>query len=189
MPSLPILPCLAATDGVKHRVSSALVEGFSQWWQMPLLIAALVAVTAWVAWMYRRDAAELPRGVGLLLLGLRLGALATLAAAYLDLERIAEHEVVLPSRGAIVVDARASMTLPEGRDPGAEAAAGVAPTRSTRAVEVLERGGVLAALAPTHEVSVWRFDADAESLAVLPRTAEEAPVAAADIATGEPEAG
>jgi hypothetical protein len=46
MPSLPILPCLAATDGVKHRVSSALVEGFSQWWQMPLLIAALVAVTA-----------------------------------------------------------------------------------------------------------------------------------------------
>ena len=115
MPSLPILPCLAATDGVKHRVSSALVEGFSQWWQMPLLIAALVAVTAWVAWMYRRDAAELPRGVGLLLLGLRLGALATLAAAYLDLERIAEHEVVFPSRVAIVVDASASMTLPEGR--------------------------------------------------------------------------
>jgi hypothetical protein len=171
MPSLPILPCLAATDGVKHRVSSALVEGFSQWWQMPLLIAVLVAVTAWVAWMYRRDAAELPRGVGLLLLGLRLGALATLAAAYLDLERIAEHEVVFPSRVAIVVDASASMTLPEGLDPGVEAAGGVAPTRSARAVEVLERGGVLAALAPTHEVSVWRFDADAESLAVLPRTA------------------
>ena len=188
MPSLPILPCLAATDGVKHRVSSALVEGFSQWWQMPLLIAVLVAVTAWVAWMYRRDAAELPRGIGLLLLGLRLGALATLAAAYLDLERIAEHEVVFPSRVAIVVDASASMTLPEGLEPGAEAA-GVAPSRSARAVEVLERGGVLAALAPTHEVSVWRFDADAESLAVLPRTAEEAPVAAAEIATGEPEAG
>lgn len=51
MSPFPILPCLAVTDGVKHRVSSALVEGFSQWWQMPLLIAALVAVTAWVAWM------------------------------------------------------------------------------------------------------------------------------------------
>ena len=188
MPPLPIIPCLAATDGVKHRVSSALVESFSQWWQMPLLIAAIVVVTAWVVWMYRRDAAELPRGVGLILLGLRLGALATLAAAYLDLERIAEHEVVFPSRVAVVVDASASMTLPEGLEPGAEAAAGVSPTRSTRAVEVLERGGVLAALAPTHEVSVWRFDADAESLAVLPRTAADAPAPAPETA-GAPEEG
>jgi hypothetical protein len=188
MSPFPILPCLAVTDGVKHRVSSALVEGFSQWWQMPLLIAALVAVTAWVAWMYRRDAAELPRGVGLVLLGLRLGALATLAAAYLDLERIAEHEVVFPSRVAVVVDASASMTLPEGLDAGADAAAGVAPTRSTRAVEVLERGGVLAALAPTHEVSVWRFDADAESLTVLPRTSEDAPAPVPESAVAPEEA-
>ena len=33
---------------------------------------------------------------------------------------------------------------------------------------MLERGGLLAALAPTHEVSIWRFDADAEPLVVLP---------------------
>ena len=51
MPTLPNVLCLAATDVVKHRVSSALVEGFSQWWQMPLLVAVLVTVTAWVAWM------------------------------------------------------------------------------------------------------------------------------------------
>ena len=173
MPTLPNVLCLAATDVVKHRVSSALLEGFSQWWQMPLLVAVLVAVMAWVAWMYRRDAAELPRGIGLFLLGLRLGALATLAAAYLDLERIAEHEVVFPSRVAVVVDASASMTLPEGLDAGVAVADAVPSTRSTRAVEVLERGGMLAALAPTHEVSLWRFDADAESLTVLPRGPEE----------------
>ena len=173
MPSLPNVLCLAATDVVKHRVSSALLEGFSQWWQMPLLVAVLVAVTAWVAWMYRRDAAELPRGIGLLLLGLRLGALATLAAAYFDLERIAEHEVVFPSRVAVVVDASASMTLPEGLDAGVAVTDAVPSTRSTRAVEVLQRGGMLAALAPTHEVSLWRFDADAESLTVLPRSTEE----------------
>lgn len=189
MPPFPIAPCLAATDAVKHRVSSALVEGFSQWWQMPLLIAALVAVTAWVAWMYRRDAAELPRGVGLLLLGLRLGALATLAAAYLDLERIAEHEVVFPSRVAVVVDASASMTLPEGIDAGTDGDGGAAPTRSMRAVDVLERGGVLSALAPTHEVSVWRFDADAESLTVLPRTAVDAEAPKTDVSSGPPEEG
>jgi len=181
MPSLPNALCLAATGVVKHRVSSALVEGFSQWWQMPLLVAALIAVTAWVAWMYRRDAAELPRGTGLLLLGLRLGALATLAAAYLDFERIAEHEVVFPSRVAVIVDASASMTLPEGPDPAAAGADAVPPSRSARAVEVLEAGGMLAALAPTHEVSLWRFDADAESLAVLPRTVESGSTAGAGL--------
>jgi len=180
MPPLPIIPCLAATDAVKHRVASALVDGFSQWWQMPLLVMGILAVAAWVVWMYRRDAAELPRGIGLLLLGLRLGALATLAAAYLDLERIAEHEVVFPSRVAVVVDASASMTLPEGLDPAADPSEPVVATRATRAVEVLERGGVLAALAPTHEVSVWRFDADAESLAVLPRDIGDAQAAAVD---------
>ena len=57
MPPLPI----AAADVVQHRLSSALLEGFSQWWQMPLLVAALAAVAAGVVWMYRRDAVELPR--------------------------------------------------------------------------------------------------------------------------------
>ena len=33
---------------------------------------------------------------------------------------------------------------------------------------MLREGGLLAALAPRHEVSVWRFDADAEPLVVLP---------------------
>ena len=78
---------LASSESVQHRITSGLVEGFSQWWQMPALVLALAALTAFVLWMYRRDAAELPRGVGLLLAALRLGALAALAAAYLDFER------------------------------------------------------------------------------------------------------
>ncbi len=185
MPLLPITLPLAATEVIKHRISSALVEGFSQWWQMPLLVTGLVGIAAWMAWMYRKDAAELPRGVGVLLACLRLGALAALAAAYLDFERTAEHEVVFPSRVAVVVDASASMSLPDSLDSPASAAmppvappdggtvgstagVGVSGSRSARAVELLERGGLLAALAQRHEVSVWRFDADAESLAVLP---------------------
>jgi hypothetical protein len=43
-----------------------------------------------------------------------------------------------------------------------------ADTRSQRAIHVLREGGLLAALAPRHEVSLWRFDADAEPLVVLP---------------------
>ena len=195
MPPLSFTLPLAATEVIKHRISSALVEGFSQWWQMPLLVTGLLAIAAWMAWMVRKDAAELPRGLGPLLALLRLGALAALAAAYLDLERTAEHEVVFPSRVAVVVDSSASMTLPDNLDAPAPppslpdarpetGAAGVAASqsRSERAVDLLERDGLLAALAGRHEVSVWRFDADAESLVVLP-------TAAAAVSRTEPPAG
>lgn len=178
----------AAADVVQHRLSSALVEGFSQWWQMPLLVAALAAVAAWVVWMYRRDAVELPRGVGLLLAAARLGALAALAAALFDLERIAEQEVVFPSRVAVLCDSSASMTLPDSVDgePGtAPAADGIAPgSRAARAIEVLDGGGLLAALAPRHEVSVWRFDADAEPITLLPRAGAAPPAPGAAGADG-----
>ena len=184
---LPSSLCLfASSERVQHRITSGLIDGFSQWWQMPALVLALAAIGLFVLWMYRRDAAELPRGVGLVLAALRLGALAAVAAAYLDFERTAEHEIVFPSRVAVLVDSSASMTLRD--EPSAESQAGnaaepadrtqsdpagdeQADTRSQRAVEVLRKGGLLAALAPRHEVSVWRFDADAEPLAVLPTEA------------------
>ena len=179
----PILPPLVATtEQVHHRITSAVVEGFSQWWQMPLFVAALAALAAFVIWMYRRDAAELPRGVGAVLAALRLGAFAALAAAYLDFERTAEHEVLFPSRVAVLVDTSASMTIDDGLAP----AAGGDASRATRAIQALEAGGLLDALGETHEVSLWRFDADAEPLAVLP--ARRDPVPVGDPAVGEPSA-
>jgi hypothetical protein len=111
-PPLPMPPCLlASSERVQHRITSGLIDGFSQWWQMPALVLGLASVAVFVIWMYRRDAAELPRGMGLVLAALRLGALAALAAAYLDFERTAEHEIVFPSRVAVLVDSSASMTL------------------------------------------------------------------------------
>jgi hypothetical protein len=185
-PSPPLLPfLLASSERVQHRITSGLIEGFSQWWQMPALVLALAAIGLFVLWMYRRDAAELPRGVGLVLAALRLGALAAVAAAYLDFERTAEHEIVFPSRVAVLVDSSASMTLRD--EPVADSQSGdQADTRSQRAVAVLREGGLLAALAPRHEVSVWRFDADAEPLAVLPTEAGAA--ASASVAAAPAEA-
>ena len=181
------LPLVATTEQVHHRITSAVVDGFSQWWQMPLLVAALAALAAFAIWMIRRDAAELPRGVAVLLAALRLGALAALAAAYLDFERTAEHEVLFPSRVAVLVDTSASMTIDDGR----AAADGADASRAARALGALEAGGLLAALGDTHEVSLWRFDADAEPLAVLPaRPGAEAAgrdsTAAAEEAAQEP---
>ena len=63
------LPLVATTEQVHHRITSAVVDGFSQWWQMPLLVAAFAALAAFAIWMVRRDAAELPRGVAVLELG------------------------------------------------------------------------------------------------------------------------
>jgi hypothetical protein len=169
---------LASSERVQHRITSGLIDGFSQWWQMPALVLAFAAIAAFVLWMYRRDAAELPRGVGIALAALRLGAVAAVAAAYLDFERTAEHEIVFPSRVAVLVDSSASMTLrdePAGDHEAASADDQQAGTRSTRAVDVLREGGLLAALAPRHEVSVWRFDADAEPLAILPTAATATP--------------
>jgi hypothetical protein len=202
--SLSPLPLLAATEQVHHRITSTLVEGFAQWWQMPLLVAALAAIVAFVLWVYRRDAAELPRGGGALLAVLRLGALAALVAAYLDFERTAEHEVLFPSRVALLVDTSASMTIDDGQAPadhgqaptddgdapaddgkaaatgadGGAATPSVDGSRAGRALAALDAGGLLAALGTTHDVSVWRFDADAEPLAVVAAGAVSPPAAA-----------
>ncbi len=165
-----LLPCLfAATESVQHRLTSGLVDGFTEWWQMPALIGVVAAVVAFAVWMIRRDAAELSPGISILLAVLRLGAVAALVAAYLDLERRTEHELVSPSRVAVLIDSSASMTLTDEAAVASEAADGM--SRADEAIAILSAGGLLDALAPRHEVSLWRFDADAEPLAVRPLNA------------------
>ncbi|MFM7035683.1 MAG: hypothetical protein ACKOYJ_10990, partial [Planctomycetia bacterium] len=149
-------PCLlASAESVQHRITSGLVDGFSQWWQMPALVLAVAGIGAFVLWMIRRDAAELPRGVAVLLAALRLGAVAALVVAYLDLERTSEHEIISPSRVAVLVDSSASMTLADERrqQEGAvvEQAEDGAASRSQQAIDLLVDGGLLDALAPRHE--------------------------------------
>lgn len=150
---------------VDHRLTSRLLDGFDAWWQPPAAIAGVVALVAFVVWMARRDGAELPAAVSGLLALLRLSAVAAVLVAILDFERIAEHEIVLPSRTVVLVDSSASMSLPE-------TAAADAPSRGGRALDLLD-GGLLEALGERHEVSIWRFDADAEPLTLLPSGGSE----------------
>jgi hypothetical protein len=152
-------PILIAAADVRHRVESRLLESFDDWWQMPAVVLAAAAVAALVVWFYRRDAVELRPALAAVLAGCRLAALAAVAAAVFDVERIAEHEIVLPSRVAVVVDTSASMSLP---------AADAGESRSRRATGLLLEDGLLAALRRRHEVDVWRFDADVEPVTRLP---------------------
>jgi len=145
--------------GVRHRIASQLLDGLSQWWQMPALLLGGLAVVAFVIWTYRRDAVDCPRPVRVGLALLRLGAFAALAVAALDFERTSEREIVQPSRVAVLVDASASMTLTDDREP----------TRLIQALDLLESSGLLEELRARHEVALWRFDAAAERIAVVPQ--------------------
>jgi len=195
---------LAATSAIRERIESVRLESFAQWWELPLAIGVGCGVLAYVAWLYRRDAAELPRATGLVLATLRLTAFACLAAAWLDIERTRERELVFPSRVAVVVDTSASMSIIDppaaadaadsaGEEAGASPPADGGPSppapvsRAGLALELL-RGdaagradgrGLLDRLREVHEVSLWRFDAETEPLVVLPRkgdTPEESPI-------------
>jgi hypothetical protein len=163
---LPPPGLLAVTESVEHRITSGLLEGFTEWWQMPALVGVVAGLVAFAAWMIRRDAAELPRGVAVLLAMLRIGAVGALVAAYLDLERRTEHELVSPSRVAVLIDSSASMTLSDEEIESGNARN--AASRADEALAILSSGGLLDALTARHEVSLWRFDADAEPLAVRP---------------------
>ena len=113
MPPTPPSPCclLAATESVRHRVTSGLIEGFSQWWQMPALVLAIAVLTSFIVWMYRRDAAELPRGVGIVLAALRLAWDAFARAVSSELYEATRRASTGDVRGTYAVQAASNGTL------------------------------------------------------------------------------
>jgi hypothetical protein len=165
MPAITPMPSPTAAESVvQYRVTSRLLEGFAEWWQPPAAVAATAGIILYVVWLYRRDAAVLPRPLAAMLAFLRLAALSAVAAALLDVERIAEHEILLPSRVAVVIDSSASMSLV---DRAADEATPAGTDRAGVVSAMLDTGGLLAALGERQELSIWRFDADAEPVATV----------------------
>jgi len=187
---------LAATDVTRQRLTSGRLESFTEWWQGPLTVLVVLGLGAVAIWLYRRDSAELTPRLAAGLALLRIAAMLCLLAAWLDFERRTEHELIFPSRVVVLIDSSASMALPEAASTqparsGAEttesdgadtlpAAVATPPfpapqaSRLARAMQLLESDGLLEALTETHEVSVWRFDAGAEPLSVVPHQGGEA---------------
>jgi len=122
----------AADAATRTRYESVRAQSFSDWWQMPLMVLACVAVLLFVALMYRRDSVELKPGIGVLLAVLQLAAFAGLLLMYLDIERRTEVKVIHNSRVVLLVDTSLSMSRVDADDAGASAAA--ASTRTATAV-------------------------------------------------------
>ena len=158
---------LAAEQSVVyHRLSR--LAGLTQWWQWMALGGAVLAAVVFVVWMYLRDSQELPRGIGAVLMLLRLTALGGILFFFLDLEKGAEQKLVKNSRVHILVDTSLSMALPVSYDEDN------APSRIEEVMRTLAGGELLDRLRDEHDVICYRFDQDARpvEIASLPRLGE-----------------
>ncbi len=159
----------------------ARLQSMTQWWHWMLLLVICVGLIIWVVSVYRRDTRELPRGVGVLLLLLRISALAGLLLFFLQLEKRTERKLVKPSRVAVLVDTSQSMGLAD-----AEEASGAGESRLAQIVRELSDGSLIDQLRDKHEVTFYRFDQEAspESIATFPkRTTADSAAALSQIAT------
>ncbi|ADB17889.1 hypothetical protein Psta_3225 [Pirellula staleyi DSM 6068] len=171
---------LAADDSARVFYQLGRLQSLTEWWHWLLLVAVVLMVTTYVSWMYRRDGVELPRAMSLLLLLLRVSALAGVLFFFLQLEKRTERKLVKPSRAMVMVDTSQSMGLRDAL-PGSTAG----PSRSEIVAEELKSGGLVEQLREKHEVTVLRFD-DAEmpvEITTFPRkpTPEETAASAIEL--------
>ena len=159
------------TEHVDYRITSGLLDSFSEWWHMPAFVACATTIAAFVLWIYHLDAAETPRWKGAPLALLRVSAWIVLLLSLLDISRTAEHEITFPSRVALLVDGSASMTLAAHAEP-----VDVASNQTEREISrarvaknILFDSPLVTALRNTHEVSVWSFSTDSEKVVLLPQ--------------------
>ena len=138
-------------------------QSFSEWWQMPLLVLACLAVMGFVAYMYYRDSVELRPGVGVFLAIMRITAFAGLLLFFLDLQKWSEQKEIQNSRALVLVDTSISMGLGNADLSGSSPA----DTRIAQVVSEFTAGKMLSVLQKTHDVEVWRFDQDLSRAASL----------------------
>lgn len=156
----------------------------------------LVPAAVWIAlalatrWLYRRESAELPRGLGGFLAALRWAAWAGLALVFLEPQWRTARTVTTPSRVVILADTSLSMGLADT----VGSAGTPEPSRSEQLTAALSESDFLAQLGDRHDVSISRFGEELEVVAQLRRetaaTPRATPVNASELAgdNGQPPA-
>ncbi len=172
---IPVTTTFAALSGLllaeagtaRIEYESVRKQSFVDWWQMPLLVLVCFAVLVFVIYMYRRDGAELRRGVAPILALLRIAAFVGLLLMWLDIHQRTEQKVIHNSRVIVLIDTSVSMGLTDTDS----VTAGAAGNRIQQVVTELSDGQLLKQLRQVHDVVVYRFDRDkqrVQSLEKLP---------------------
>ncbi len=146
------------------------LHSMTEWWHWMVLIAVAAAITSLLITVYRRDAVELPKGAGVLLITLRLIAFLGLLIFFMDIEKRTERKLVKPSRVSMLIDTSQSMGLSDS----VTQASTTPQSRLARFVEELSQGELLRELRKKHDVTVYRFARNAvpEMVATFSKTSE-----------------
>src|SRR5437667_11027965 len=106
---MPVLAEASATIHYKFARLQAFAQG--QWWHWLMLVMAVLAISTFAVWMYRKDSVELPRGLAILLCLLRLFAFTGILFYFFGLEKRAERKLIKNSRAILLIDTSQSMGL------------------------------------------------------------------------------
>ncbi len=147
----------------------ARLTAMDSWWQYCTVAIIVLAILAYVSWLYQRDGIELPRGLRWSLLLLRIAAFTGLLLFFLNLQKRSEQPIARASRLAILVDSSLSMTLDAGEPLGDSLASDSSAvsidagypdeSRIEQVIRNFKNSELIDDFAAEHETSVYRFDA------------------------------
>jgi len=144
---------LLAADGLRTTFEFARIQSNADW-IAPII--AFVLVGLYVRYMYRRDAAELPRPLGWFLTGLRTAAFLGLLIFYLQPQWRTEQRLTANSRVLLLADTSLSMGLSDQEQ--ANTTPRTPAARWEQVAQGLRESRMLDALRQTHDVQLYRFD-------------------------------
>jgi hypothetical protein len=143
-----------------------------EWWQFALMLCAVGMFLGWSVWLYRRDTAKLRTPIAIALTTLRVATMALVLVYFLSPGKRTETRITKDSRIAILVDTSLSMGLSDEDGPPSSIANNARnATRSEQVAQWVKQQSPIQRLQADHEVTVYRFDKDAqpEQVASFPK--------------------
>ena len=149
-------------------------QAMTQWWHWIALLAVCLLMLTFIVMTYRRDSAELPLGMRILLTLLRVVAFAGLLVFFLQIERRTEKRISKNSRVAVLVDTSQSMALRDVETDGPSDQPSGKLRRIDLVTSSLVEGGLVEQLSKQHDVSVYRFGQGEKPSEIIAVTKEAA---------------
>ncbi|WP_442485562.1 hypothetical protein [Aeoliella sp. SH292] len=164
------LPLAAAEVASASVYEFARVKSLGdEWWVLPALGLGLLALLAYVWWMYRRESRTISPTKAIVLGLLRTIAIAGLVMFFLDFEKRSSTDLVEPSRVVILADTSLSMNLPDAEPTSSDRA-----TRGEKLQALIKDSPLIENLNRDHDVDIVAMGDTTRPLAYLPRKDETA---------------